>query len=187
MIDEEIKEISDFLISKSAEESNFHPIDRFFLEPFIDQIVKLDRNQFLLYNFQYDNTLYSSYLFFCLPELWEDITIDDLISIMKNFSTDYSYFSFIYFTYKFVEIDCLKLIFGLPFLNIETKEELRRYIKSQYTNLLKSETDYFFLSDKVIGIHNEVWMSIKDKLINDSRVTSALGTMEELKFYVKSI
>ena len=100
MIDEKIKEVSDFLISRSAEESDFHPIDRFFLEPYIKQILELNRNDFLLYNLQYANILYTSSLFLCLPELWEDITVDDLVSIVKRFTNDYSYFSFIYFTYK---------------------------------------------------------------------------------------
>src|SRR5689334_19128333 len=97
MIDDKVKEISDFLITTSALYSDFHPIDRFFLQPYIQQIVNLNRNEFLLYNFELVNTTYTSYLLLCLPELWKDITVDDLYSIIKRFTNDFSYFTFIYF------------------------------------------------------------------------------------------
>lgn len=187
MINEEVKEISDFLISKSAEESDFHPIDRFFLEPFIDQILKLNRNEFLLYNFQHANILYSSYLFLCLPELWEDIMLDDLINIIKQFKNDYSYFCFIYFTYKFIEIDSIKLILELPFINVESKNEIKSYVKNQYSNFLKSETDYFFFDVGVIGVKNEVWIDIKQRLLINSSIESSVETLEELEIYVMAI
>ena len=111
---EQVKEISDILAERSVHESDFHPINRHFLRPFLPHILKCDRNDFLLYNFDSSSILYCNYLMLCLPELWEDITADDLIEVIYQFKKTYSYFSIISFTYKFVEVDIIKLILNLP-------------------------------------------------------------------------
>ena len=145
MVDEEIKELSDFLLVTSARNSEFHPIDRFFLQPYLKQIFQLNRNDFLLYNFELRNPLYSSYLMLCIPELWDDITVDDLLNIIDRFTNDFSYFTFIYFTYKFIEIDTIKFILSLHTLPIKSRGEIISYIRNQYMNFIKDETDYLFL------------------------------------------
>src|SRR5579863_1992449 len=101
-----VMELSD-LISMKSIASSFHPIDKFFLEPYIDEIVALDRNSFLLYNLETKSNLYSTYLMLCLPELWLDITAKDLIDIIKRFTNILSFYGLIVFTYTFVEIDII--------------------------------------------------------------------------------
>lgn len=187
IIDEHVKEISDFLISTSAEEADFHPIDRAFLEPFIGQIVNLDRKAFIVYNFEYNNILYSSTLFLCLPELWQNMTADDLINIVKEFTTDYQYLCFVYFTYKFIEIDSIKLLLELPFLKTESKHEIKNYIKRQYNNFVKEETDYLFFDQGIFGCGTEVWKKIKQNFLTGGRIQSALATVEQLRYYVMEL
>jgi hypothetical protein len=186
MIDDQVKEVSDFLITTSALYSNFHPIDRFFLEPYVQQIVNLNRNDFLLYNFELGNTTYTSYLLLCLPELWEIITVDDLYSIIKRFTNDFSYFTFIYFTSKFLEVNSIKMVLEMSDLPIKTRKEIKSYIQNQYHNFIKSETDYFFFDEGIIGVKNDQWMYIKQKLLTDKRIEPALLNEDELKQYVKA-
>jgi hypothetical protein len=184
MIDEKIKELSDFLLGSSAQNSDFHPVDRFFLQPYIGQITELNRNDFLLYNLELVNTTYSTYLILCLPELWQDITVDDLLSIINRFTNDFSYFTFIYFTYKYVEINSIKLILELCNLKPDTENAIKSYIKNQYRNFLKTETDYFFFDVGAIGVENDDWMYIKQRLLVDSRIESALLDVAELDKYI---
>jgi hypothetical protein len=187
MMDDQVKEISDFLITTSAHYSNFHPIDRFFLEPYIQQIESLDRNEFLLYNFELVNPTYVSYLLLCLPELWENITVDDLYSIVRKFTNDFSYFTFIDFTYKFLEVNSIKMILELSDLSTGTRTGINSYIQNQYQNFIKDETDYFFFDIGVIGVENDEWMYIKQRLLVDKRIEPALLSIEELKKYVEGV
>ena len=187
MINEDIKEISDYLISSSSINSDFHPIDRFFLQPYIEQILQLDRNDFLLYNFEHGNTLYTSYLMLCLPELWKDITVEDLLNIIYRFTNDFSYFTFLYFTYKYVEIDSIKLILDLDVLQTKTRTEIKSYVKNQYENFVKDETDYLFFDVGAIGVKLEEWMYVKQNLLVDKRISPALLDLKQLERYVNSV
>ena len=187
MVDDQVKEISDFLITTSAHYSNFHPIDRFFLEPYIQQIVNLNRNDFFLYNFEHANTTYTSYLLLCLPELWEDITVDDLYTIIKKFTNDFSYFTFIYFVFKFLEINSIKMVLEISNLPSKTRKEIISYVKNQHQNFIKSETDYFFFDVGVIGVKNDAWMYNKQKLLTDKRVNPAILSLNELERYVNTV
>ena len=186
MIGQEIIEISDFLAIKSPNESAFHPINRDFLKPYLQQIFNLDRNSFLLYNIESTSALYSDYLMLSLPELWEDITVNDLIEIINNFKNTLSYCGLISFAYKFVEVNIMKLVLELPSLTKETRKEIRSYIENQYNTFLKSETDFFFFEEGAIGVTNDEWMYIKQKLLLDNRVEPALQNLEDLENYVQS-
>lgn len=186
-MDDQIKEICDFLMTTSAHHSNFHPIDRFFLEPYIQPIESLDRNKFLLYNFELVNPTYVSYLLLCLPELWENITVDDLYSIIKRFTNVFSYFTFIYFTYKYLEVNSIKMILEISDLPIITRKEVNSYIQNQYSIFIKDETDYFYFDVGVIGVENDQWMYVKQRLLVDKRIEPALLSLDELKSYVSTV
>jgi hypothetical protein len=98
----DIATFSDFIAVKAPKEAETHPIDRYFLNPYLEKILTFNRNNFLLYNLENRSTLYSEYLMLCLPELWEDITVIDLLQIIDQFTKTTSFYGLILFTYKFV-------------------------------------------------------------------------------------
>jgi len=187
MTKEKIKELSDLISTKSIEESHFHPIDRYFLQPYIEKILNVDRDDFLIYNFENKSNLYSTYLMLCLPEMWSDTSIDDILRICMKFTNSFSFFGLIYFTYKYIEIDLIELILKLPNVKLSFENDIITWLKSQYFNFFKDETDLLFFEEKLIGVTNEEWMYIKQKLLIDKRVLPAHGSLDELKNYVHSL
>jgi len=184
---EEIEGLSDLISAKSLEESNFHPIDRYFLNPYVERILNVDRHSFLIYNFEKKSNLYSTYLMLCLPEIWSDMSVDDILQIAAKFKNPFSFFGLISFTYKFIEIDVIKLILNLPNVKGFFKNDVIAWLKAQYPNFLKDETDLLFFEGGVIGVTNEEWMYIKQTFLIDSRVGPALMSLEELKTFVISL
>ena len=166
--------------------SECFPIDRYFLEPYLGDIFTLDRNEFLLYNLETVNTTYTVQLFLCIPELWEDITVDDLLTIINRFTNIFSFYGLILFTYKYIGINLIEMILNLETISKGAKEDIRNYLQSQYPNFLKTETDLFFFSERAYGVNLDDWEYIKQKLLLDNRVNPALQTIEELERYVKS-
>jgi hypothetical protein len=182
-MDNEIAKFSDFIAAKAANEAGYYPIDRHFLNQYIDKILTLDTNDFLLYNIESGNALYSEYLMLCLPELWESITVDDLIKMINQFTSVFSFYILIMFTYKFIEIDITELIFNLRTVSEDKKKQIKNYLKNQYPSLLKTETDFFFFDKNIYGVSNKDWMYIKQKQLIDSRLKPALLSLEELEIY----
>ncbi len=123
----------------------------------------------------------------CLPDLWNDITVDEIIELIGNFSNSFSYYSLIYFTYRYVEIDIISEIFNLSSLTYDIRIAIATYVKSQYPNFLKDESDYLFFEKDVYGMQNEDWMYIKQKLLVDGRVEPALKSLNELKYYIDKL
>lgn len=188
MINIKIQELSNEIAEKSSYESEFHPIDRYFLEKYMNQILSVDTKEFVLYNFELINPLYSVHLMLCLPEIWEVLTVDDIMDIINGFTNEFSFYAIIEFTYKFVEIDIIDLIFKLDSINKEVKENLKNYlINSFYPNLLKNETDIFFLEKGMYGIKYDKWLYIKQVLLLDSRVKATLLFKEEILVYIQNI
>lgn len=186
VVNKEIKILSDRIARKSILEAEHHPTDRYFLNPYVQDILKLDRNSFLLYNLEGVNNTYTEYLLLCLPELWVDITIDDLIEIINNFTNLFSYYAIILFTYKYIEVDIIELILNLKMLSNHIKPSIKDYLKSQYPNLLKNDGEIFIIDEDMIGVKNNDWMYIKQKLLLDKRVKPALQSIEELEIYIRT-
>ena len=95
-----VKNLSDNIAVRSLDEADYFPIDRLFLNQFIEQIVSLDEIEFLFYNIEQVNPTYVNLLFLCLPEIWERITGDDIELMIKSFTNYFSYFYLIEFTFK---------------------------------------------------------------------------------------
>ena len=184
IVNSRIKQLSDIIAIKSGAESEIFPIDRSFLEPYLEEIFKLDRNDFLLYNLETVNTTYTIQLFLCIPELWEDISVDDLLAIIGRFTNPFSFFCIILFVHKYIEVNIIELILNLETISKETKEEIRQYIKNQYPNFLKTDTDMFLFSKKTYGENIDEWGYIKQKFLLDKRVKPAKQSIEELEQYV---
>lgn len=186
LIDNEVKILSDFIAEKAVKEAECFPIDRYFLEPYLQSILKLDRNSFLLYNLERVNPTYTTQLLLCLPELWDDISLKDLNEIINSFSNAFSFYTLILFTYKYVEIDLLEIILNSKVIGEEMKSEIRSYVKSQYPNFIKSEGEIFVIDEELIGVKNEDWMYIKQKLLLYEQLKPACRTLEELEHYIST-
>lgn len=122
-----------------------------------------------------------------LPELWENIDVDDLIYLLTRFTNIFSFFGLISFAYTFVEIDLIVLTFSLENVKENNKRKLLSYLENQYINFLKDETDIFFFEEGVLGVDNNQWMYIKQKLLLDSRIEPALKTPIELKKHIDDL
>jgi hypothetical protein len=186
MINKKIVELSD-LISSESNRSEFHPIDRHFLQSYIDEILTLDKDDFLFYNLEHKSNLYSNYLMLCLPELWHDMDADHLIKMINRFTNIFSFYGLVTFTYTYIEVNIIKLILDSPTIKINFKRELISFLKNQYINLFKTESNIFFIEKGLIGINNNEWMYIKQKLILDKRIEPSLDSPEELRIYINKL
>jgi hypothetical protein len=186
-MDNKIKYLSDLIATKSAMEAECFPIDRYFLDPYMNDILDLNRTDFLLYNFERGNTNYTVQLMLCLPELWEEIEMNDIINLIEKFSNVFSFYALINFTYRYIEIDIFKIIFQSKLMSDNFILEIKEYLKSQYPNLLKTESDYLFFEEGIWGIKNENWIYIKQKLLLDKRVFPALQSLKELQRYITTL
>lgn len=187
MISEEIKDLSDFLISHAPEQSEFHPIDRKYLDRFIDKIFEVRKDDFIVYNLEFANITYTNYLFACLPELWQDITISDVVNISRKFTTAYSYFGLIHFMYKYIEVDSINLYFNFLSGVRSIDDEVKNYIKSQYPHFVKDESDYFYLDANAYGININQWLYVKQRMLIDKRLRPAVKSVDVLRNYVESL
>ncbi len=186
-MDGSIKHLSDLIEKKATENSDFYPINRDVIEPYIYQILQLDRNEFLIYNIEQKSNLYSTYLMLSLPELWQDITVEDLIHIINSFRNVFAFYGIISFIYKFVEIDSIALVLKLTEVQPVFKDEIILFIKRQYSTFLKTETDYLFFDQGLIGVSIDEWLYIKQRLLTDNRISAALTNLNALKRYVTSL
>ncbi len=183
---DDVRRLSDEIAIKSSKEAEYYPIDRYFLEPYIKDILALDRGDFLLYNFERVNNLYTVHLMLCIPELWETLTINELISIVNKFTNSFSFFSLILFSHKYVEINLINLILSLN-ISKDMLDEIVDYLNKQYTNLLKEDSELFVIEEGIIGIKYDDWMCIKQRLLLDKRVEPAFTSMDELKHYIDTL
>lgn len=187
IIDKEIRDFSDFLAKTALLEAGCYPIDKYFLKPYIKTILEMDRNSFLLYNLEKVNTTYSVQLLLCLPELWQNITLDDIVEIAYNFTNIFSFYALITFTYKYIEINIIELILSLDRLNLTIKSEIKNFLEAQYPNLLKSEGEIFVIDEDLIGVKNEDWMYIKQIFLCNEKLKPALKSLGKLKAYIETL
>jgi len=187
MIDDRIVKLSDMLAIKSGKESECFPVDRYFLKPYIERIISLNRNDFLLYNLERVNNTYTVQLFLCLPELWVNIDFDDINEIIANLANVFSFFALINFTYRYVEVNIIGLIFRSSKVSSKFKTEIKNYLKTQYPNFFKSDSDYLFFEEGLYGVKIDAWKYIKQRLLLDKRIEPALGSIEELEAYVMNL
>lgn len=188
MIDKQIEKISMEIAIKSAKEAECYPIDRFFLEKYMNDILSLNTRDFIFYNFEIANPTYSVQLMLCLPELWKRITLDDIVDIVNKFSNIFSYYAIIEFTYKYIEINIIELILYQTEISVDVKRKIKNFlINSFYPNLLKSDTDIFFIKEGLYGINYNDWMYIKQCFLLDNRAKEALDSVKELFIYLNKL
>lgn len=178
--------LSKHLAQKGTQEAAYHPIDRAFLLDYLDEILSLDKADFIRFNFDYEYQTYVELFFASLPELWEGIDVDDVIDIFEGFSTPAGYQNLVLFTYKYLEVNFIDLIFHSESVTTAHKEELRKWLDWQWISLLKDESDYF-LSEKDVFANLDVWKIIKQQFLIDARIEPAITDESELKEYISSI
>lgn len=186
-LNNEVRNFALELAEKASEEATVFPIDRAFLEGYLDKIKTFNPLEFIYHNLEFGSDLYSNQLFVCLPELWQNISLDDLIEMSNRFTNVLSYFSIIRFTYKYVEIDIIEPILKSKQVQ-ESKhfyDKIIEYLKLQWNVLLKSESDLEDFEDGFIAIDYNEWMYIKQKFLTDKRVIPALLDYNEMKVYIE--
>ena len=68
------------------------------------------------------------------------------------------------------------------------KLDIIDYLKnSQYPNLVKCESDYFFFEENLYGIGLDAWAYIKQKLLLDNRIKSAFKNIQDVYVYIMSL
>lgn len=184
IITENLVELSKEISIKALKEAEYFPIDRTFLERYLPRIMSVDSKSFIFYNFQQVNPRYVNILFICLPELWEDITIDDLISMLNYFTNAFSYYTMIEFSYKYLEIDILILILESAIKN-NYYADVKQFLINQYNNIIKSEEERTDLQQGIgkefFGYNENQWLYIRQKLLIDKRVNLAIQDDVHLK------
>jgi hypothetical protein len=184
----EIKEFCNFLEKKAAKEANCFPIDRYFINQYLPDILTFDRTEFLLINLERGSNTYTVQLLLCLPELWENIELEDLLEIIKKFTNIFSYYTLIEFTHKYIEVNIIEIILKMVSVQSTIKDNIINYlISSFYPNLIKGEADELFFSKEMYGVQPEDWIYTKQKLLLDKRIKPAITDLDELNMYVKSL
>lgn len=181
-MDLKIQQLSDEMCKHSSKESNYYPIDRYFINKFyIDNILKENNYiDFIIYNLESTPNLYSEQLLLCLPEIWEDFTIEKIRIILERLTSSFSFYSFLRFTYKYIEIDLFEEIFLNKKIDMVFKKNIYSYFKNIVSTLYKDEDDFFDFNEKLIGVELEQWEQVKIKLLSDKRIKPISMTINEL-------
>lgn len=176
------------LAEDAQNESQIFPVDRMFLESHLAEIMSLDSLSFLYYNFELVNDTYVTQLFVCLPEVWTDVSLKDLIEMSDNFTNVQSYFTLLKFTYKYIEIDIIEIVLKkIKIRNYSYYEQVIEYLNNQWNLLLKSEVDFEDFEDGFIGVDVNEWKYVKQKFLIDNRVKPALLSPDDLKKFVDGL
>lgn len=176
-----------FLVKNAQEKSGYFPVDRYFLEPLIDRILSYRSIDIIYYTIELTSSLFASQFFLCLPELWDDITFDELLIICERFDKSGSFDTMIKFTYKYLEIDILNASF---FKVVREKspvilQDIRLYLQLQYNVLVKTDWEIEeYLNDEELGVNYDRWLYLKQRFLLDKRVKPALTDVEEFKRYI---
>jgi hypothetical protein len=179
-----LKEVSDFISQSASEQSEFHPINRRFLEPYVDELIAMQSKDLLFYNLETKPPLYSIYFMLSLPEIWERISVDDIVDMINRFDCVLSYQSLIEFTYKYIEIDIFPLVLSSNNFKSKFQNSLIEAVKNMYLNYFKDEEDYFFFEKDLIGVPLERWAYIKQLFLLDTRIRPAVESSE---YFEKSL
>ncbi len=176
-----IKELSDYISFHAMSEARIYPIDRFFLEPFVDGILTFDDLDFVKYNFETSNLNYPIRLMLCLPELWSRFDFDKMVALYRNFESEFAYFNFVIFSSAYLEVDFVQIIFEDDKIDVSIKDSLRVFLLSQFPNLNRDEQDIFWNYPNEVGIDLKDWDQIRMNLLTDPRSLPAIKDLNELE------
>ncbi|MCO6493643.1 MAG: hypothetical protein J5I98_34805 [Phaeodactylibacter sp.] len=181
------KILAELLWKRSGKEARFYPVDRPFLEQYLDQIKAANPAEFVSYNLATYPSLYSTQLFVCLPELWEELSVDDMLRIIESFNSEQPFYSLILFTYKYLQVDILRLLLEAPKVSELNKLKIKNFLKSQYPHLILQEEELEDFEGDGLGIHLDDWVYTRQKLLTDDRIKPAKRLLIDLKTEVESL
>lgn len=187
MIEEKIIYLSNKLFHDSTIESNYHPIDRFFIikKGYLNDIKKFNSLDFILYNLEKTPNTYSEQLLLCLPELWDDIGFNEIVLLMERFTSSFSFYAFIRFIYKYLELDILDIVLINSSINLKFKKDILNYFKNIISTFYKDEDDYLVFEENLLGVDIGKWNYIKQKLLLNERIKPF--EMSQQEFYLKIV
>lgn len=186
VVSNKVKELSNEIVVRAMAEANYLPIDRYFLEKYLEEILSVNRLEFIYCNLERVNNTYSVLLMACLPELWEDITYDDVDELLSSFTNVFSFYALLIFAYKYLEVDLIDHILNFKKLSKEYKKDIIKYIKSQYPNFYKSEVDYFMVNEGQVGVDFEKWSYIKQRVLSQGRFKPS-ELFDRLQEYIENL
>lgn len=174
------------ILKRSPDESDYFPIDRRFLEPYLARINQEDEREFIYFNLENATRGYAIQLLVCLPEVWERADMDDIEEILASLTRTFGYFILVEFSYKYLEIDILPLILNYA-KNSGKHAEISDYLRRQWNILIKSEEEQDELEHgheaEAFGYERDRWIYIKQKLLVDDRARPAVYNYEYISQY----
>lgn len=105
-----VEKISFKIYNTDFSEIKFLPIDRFALEPYLNKILEQDYIEFIVFNFKWFSENYTHRLMVCLPEVFKEITYQDLIKIVNKINDPLPIVYFLNFIQRFLNVDYLKIL-----------------------------------------------------------------------------
>jgi len=177
------------LAELASNSADVYPVDRKFLLGHMQEIVAFNPREFVLCNLSTQPELYTTQLFVCLPEVWNELTHDDILEIAESITGTMPYFSLIKFVYKFLEIDIIEQVLATRRVSSSKalQDSIMDYVHSQGGSFIKSELDFESFHDGFIEVDIDNWKQIKQKLLLDPRVKPATTTDEETANYLGSV
>jgi len=183
-ITSQVKELSDSLFNdRKIEKLKYYPMDKFYIldNNYLEKILSVNHLEFLFYNLEMVNETYTVQLLVCLPELWENITYNDMITLIENFTNSFSFYALIEFTHKYLEIDLMDEIFYNENVDLKFKKDCIRYFPNIIASLYMNEFDYMELEENLYGVNIEQIKKIQLKFKNDINFKNVISKEEVYK------
>jgi len=174
-LNNEVKNYVLNLSNQAETNSRIYPVDREFLEPFLEKILSMDSVEFIFYNIELDDMLYPIQVLACLPEIWQVITLDNLLEMSQYFTKPMSYYTLIKFTYKYIEIDIIDEIMKSKHVQNSPYylHNIIEYLNTQWNVLFKTKQDLEDFTNGFIHVDYKEWIFVKQKFLIDKRVSPA--------------
>jgi len=176
-------------LSVQAKRSEIHPISRNLINFYLPDILNADPEKFVYYNIKWGSDLYCTYLFACLPEVWVKINMERLLDLSDEFTSPLSYYTLIKFTYKYIEIDIIKMILERKKLsgNRGLTDAILNFLERQWNLLVKSEADLEDFEDGTVDVKYDDWMDVKHRFVHLFNIPEGYTTAFEVRQYITDL
>ncbi|UPT67150.1 MAG: hypothetical protein M0D57_00135 [Sphingobacteriales bacterium JAD_PAG50586_3] len=161
------------------------------MENYLEKIMLLDIKEFIYVNIELTNSLYVNQLFLCLPEIWQKVTVDDIVYLADNFTKTTSYFTLIQFICKYIQVDFISYILKSKNIRHEEKIKIKQYLKLQWNVLILSDIEREFLEtgfeNEYIQYNPETWSYIRQLFLLDNRISPLPGETEDFRKFIEEL
>jgi len=120
------------------------------------------------------------------------LEVDDLVLMVESFTTSFSFYSLMEFTYKYLQVDILKIVLNSKNVKAKFERDLKEYLELQWNILVMTDNERDFLENDVKGEYLKYnpmqWNYVKQKFLLDNRVEAAVyHNMGDFKNYIFSL